>query len=1709
MEKAKTYDDSFQQSSIDSKKSTLPLSNPGLNYLQRQQKLKQQQLPQSDGPVVYTGSTGFGDSKYDEGTPYGALGQLGELRAQRQSWGAKAGAGVLRTGAKIVAEVAKMPGYLGGAVGGLIAEDGKGWETFVNNSFLQKVNEQAEDLNDEFLPVYVKDSVKKGNILDNIFSVDFWATEGADGVGFLASMLVPGMAIKGLGLASKVGKGIGAIAKMSDKVDDIVSLAVKAGINPKNVELVTQTVANTLFEAGAEANSAGMSYEARMKPQLDAGLISQQEYNMGKAQAMRNVFVANTLILMGPNALMSKMIWGKKGATASGKFTGDQITGKAKLLEMGKRAVPVAFTEGAWEEGMQSTVEEKFVGDAIAGRDFSFKETLSTLHEDYMHMLGTVEGQKAMFLGAVLGGGMSMYQSHLEIDAENKNKKEILEYLGNVSAFTSLYSEDIYDAETGKLDPNKMAEKLRGIESLDRLSKLYDRVVESKDTDAIEGIYSFALGQLAQQFVGSGEMGINAFKEYLEGSIDVQTIADKNNISKEEVVSDAMEIVNGVTTDYNIINEFADGILNVKNKDATKEMKSRYYQRKRALYLNRKNNQRFYKKLIAKKMQLRKDFLEANNMPSDAVLDDVRTVELEKDNFALRNVSNDVREIEKLLKESEKQIEKFWKSETHQKEFDKFVKDELAMQEALKSVEEAAEAQTAIDNAETAEELADVPASNNPTVQAGLELAKKKKEAELKKKKEEEAAAKTQAAAQTSTKEKEEATAKESKLVEFANRVAENKKVGEVIEIDVNTSEEFYTQVGVVGLITDNEVVIVAMDRERQQFRLPRKLVSAAQNNPQVPEDNFRTEGALNETPSKEGDNIIPGVTPEEGTGAKLISTDRFTGELFPFVSQAYRDHELNGQNKAGNEVSVQINQDPGTNPDIVEALRLFNDNNFEDLDLLINYLPLDAVVAPGVFAPMETRPKETATKRIATFNTTSKVLRTKIINALAAGTPLSDIKLRIEGQLPGALQIDRSAIDGYTENDIRKLQVFNEITDETQALKEIQKNIGFVQGIGTLSLLNGDKIEFNKPESKGSIFLRIPMANGESYPLKLNIRKVNEGEANLLTYLYEKRIMDAEVGKDARVVDVLTAPEMKRMREQFIDVLKIIGKGVNDVTVKDITDFFIWDRPTSVNTRVSFVGDGKGKRKFVYGNPSGTGREVRSIEEFDKDHFKNWLMTNKRININVKNKPSQKNNVSIEKNLKYLAYLLDNKILSTNAVVDKPTFGGYANMYLDINTIDGAPIAVKPRVTKSKNAQAKEESSSEGFVAPADGEVTIDMTQFGFPPASAKTTTKTTTTKPKAPSKRTTKEIKAIKEELKIVAANKELFEELEENAEFYIHKTEKDENGEPVKYRRISNVIDPTSGKPDKNNPIVSSSLVIGSKLDAVVRDIFNNKLKPLTKYDVAVQPVLKPFVEKMLEIKANMDKRGEKVIGDDVLVYDKETLTAGTVDLITVDRNGDVRIYDLKTFRVTNGLTHKTGDNVGQLKYETPYKKGLLSPREKHINQLSGYRILLFNTHNILAKDLGIMLVHVSYPDVAETTSMLDVQPGIPVKPLDFVADLALKETDERVSSPSLENNEEIIRKSPENFVSSHEVPNTEENKKVEETKQNNTPETGLTQEMIKQINAGIFNVLIQQKLIKASASTMKLLQGESQEVFIKLKKLAEQHNVNVDEIITKCK
>ena len=398
-------------------------------------------------------------------------GDLEERRAQDQGSLVRDLYILPRVGTKIISEIAKMPGEIYGlgewATTGF---DVSKFQESVDNQWMQSIDEAYQATNDELLPVYKRRAVEQGGLLKQITSSEFWATEGADGAGFMLAFMAPGAALK----LAKLGKGVENLGKMAKIVRG--ERALKVG---GQVEDIAAAGINTVLESGAEGIEAAKAtskdlYNKKYLDGITMGLDPQQAgdqaakyLNSPEAKqiigaAGANTTKANLAILLGPNLIDQKWLFKGYNKTAGaaekiaseGKFAkamanilepGEALkniaryTPKELAKAVGKTAGLGVIKEGFFEEGMQSATSNYYKDMALAKKDKTVWEDMMGIVSDYSENLHEIDRQKSIFLGSIMGsvgGAIGAYKSKTREDKllfgdPGSNKKGLINLLQN------------------------------------------------------------------------------------------------------------------------------------------------------------------------------------------------------------------------------------------------------------------------------------------------------------------------------------------------------------------------------------------------------------------------------------------------------------------------------------------------------------------------------------------------------------------------------------------------------------------------------------------------------------------------------------------------------------------------------------------------------------------------------------------------------------------------------------------------------------------------------------------------------------------------------------------------------------------------------------------------------------------------------------------------------------------------------------------------------------------------------------------------------------------------------------------------------------------------------------------------------------------------------------------------------------------------------
>ena len=352
---------------------------------------------------------------------------------------------------------------------------------------------------------------------------DFWMDDVVDGVAFMASAWIPGMALSKLGLGVKIATGLSGLRLGAQGAEAIVEgtamaenyLTKAAKIAPmidKFNAWALATGSEAMFESVGVKDTILKSLDTdetgrvRINPKTNQ-IYTEKEKREIAAGAAQNTFLLNSALLSVTNALELKWI-GNVFGKAEGKALGNALTGTASLTEpLALKAATSGFdkflngkafgflkgagegivAEGYLEENGQLAIQrvnEKYGSQGKIANIFNFNEVLGQYGEQTLAATLGEDPEAASSIGiggllGLLGGRSAMKQvskdkltTEQAISSYNSAQQNWLKF-GNVYKTTTqnIVNEDGTTKEIEKLqldkDNNPIVdqEKLKGIVS--------------------------------------------------------------------------------------------------------------------------------------------------------------------------------------------------------------------------------------------------------------------------------------------------------------------------------------------------------------------------------------------------------------------------------------------------------------------------------------------------------------------------------------------------------------------------------------------------------------------------------------------------------------------------------------------------------------------------------------------------------------------------------------------------------------------------------------------------------------------------------------------------------------------------------------------------------------------------------------------------------------------------------------------------------------------------------------------------------------------------------------------------------------------------------------------------------------------------------------------------------------------------------------------
>lgn len=139
---------------------------------------------------------------------------------------------------------------------------------------------------------------------------------------------------------------------------------------------------------------------------------------------------------------------------------------------------------------------------------------------------------------------------------------------------------------------------------------------------------------------------------------------------------------------------------------------------------------------------------------------------------------------------------------------------------------------------------------------------------------------------------------------------------------------------------------------------------------------------------------------------------------------------------------------------------------------------------------------------------------------------------------------------------------------------------------------------------------------------------------------------------------------------------------------------------------------------------------------------------------------------------------------------------------------------------------------------------------------------------------------------------------------------------------------------------------------------------------------------LITSLNKIKSNMELMGERFLADNIVLFQKYpdgTRVAGEVDILSISKDGNFRIYDVKTSRYSfSDFTDRYGHKVNY--FTTPSATQRMSAKDYYTLQLSAYKNLFESQYGVPVTKLAIMPFVLSYDK--KNVSAVQSEKGIPI-------------------------------------------------------------------------------------------------------------------------------
>jgi hypothetical protein len=537
----------------------------------------------------------------------------------------------------------------------------------------------------------------------------------------------------------------------------------------------------------------------------------------------------------------------------------------------------------------------------------------------------------------------------------------------------------------------------------------------------------------------------------------------------------------------------------------------------------------------------------------------------------------------------------------------------------------------------------------------------------------------------------------ELRHVQKINKVKRIKTLGQAeqakIDVQENNENSKEKKAELISLI-DARIEEIKKEEQNQiakttqaehNAKLEKERIAAEKANPVVvPNANMSPVGKnLEDEFAGEEVDISTEMTNKSDKAKKTILDSQLNvGTPYPMSGiqgQNYTEWMLNGKDKVGTEVVVSAtsgNYANGTPVNVQQAIDSFTKGEINDN--VIDFLPLTAYFG-GSNEDKDSDKKaayigakvKTKTAEHESLWQKDREVRKAIIEHLVKNN--NKFVTTVAAQMGGKVNPAPLQNGVVPENNIGDFNHLAPILDEmfdlkgaqatpAQIAQAIEPNLMYTNEFGELLSLSGDRHPSyigkqmtlplltgstgSRVPMRGTVFLSVPKADGHNFPLKLNIKKHSQAEAEVIADL-----LTSVIKKENKFETPLSQMEEK-MKLKIMSTMETELNAMEkaDPSLMDIVDFFTYVSPQT---------EGKASELFISGEWirfGNKGLKVTPKSLFNHEKLVEFLVNTKRRQFNV---------ALWESSPAYRDYAISSGLLNTDAVVNGPLFGGNTNIYI------------------------------------------------------------------------------------------------------------------------------------------------------------------------------------------------------------------------------------------------------------------------------------------------------------------------------------------------------------------------------------------------------------------------------------------------------------